>query len=31
VRDADTLEFAARVWANGQHLPLGLHGNFYKS
>lgn len=31
VRDADTLGFAARVWANGQHLPLGLHGNFYKS
>jgi all-trans-8'-apo-beta-carotenal 15,15'-oxygenase len=31
VRDADTLDFAARVWANGQHLPLGFHGNFYKS
>ena len=31
VRDASSLEFAARVWANGQHLPLGFHGNFYKS
>jgi carotenoid cleavage dioxygenase-like enzyme len=29
IRDAQTLDFAARVWANGQHFPLGFHGNFY--
>lgn len=29
IRDAQTLEFAARLWANGQHFPLGFHGNFY--
>lgn len=29
IRDAQTLEFAARVWANKQHFPLGFHGNFY--
>jgi all-trans-8'-apo-beta-carotenal 15,15'-oxygenase len=28
IRDAATLEQAARVWT-GRHLPLGLHGNFY--
>jgi len=28
IRDAVTLERAARVWT-GQHFPLGLHGNFY--
>ena len=27
VRDADTLDMAARVWT-GQHFPLGFHGNF---
>lgn len=30
IRDAQTLEFQARVWANGQHFPLGFHGNFYR-
>ncbi len=29
IRDAQTLDFAARVWAGGQHFPLGFHGNFY--
>lgn len=29
IRDAQTLEFQARIWANGQHFPLGFHGNFY--
>jgi all-trans-8'-apo-beta-carotenal 15,15'-oxygenase len=29
IRDAQTLGFAARIWANGQHFPLGFHGNFY--
>ncbi len=29
IRDAQTLEFAARIWANKQHFPLGFHGNFY--
>ena len=29
IRDAQTLDFAARIWANGQHFPLGFHGNFY--
>lgn len=29
IRDAQTLEFAARIWAAGQHFPLGFHGNFY--
>ena len=29
VRDADTLELAARVWF-GQHFPLGFHGNFVR-
>jgi all-trans-8'-apo-beta-carotenal 15,15'-oxygenase len=29
IRDAQTLEFAARIWANNQHFPLGFHGNFY--
>ena len=28
IRDASTLDLAARVWT-GQHLPIGLHGNFY--
>jgi all-trans-8'-apo-beta-carotenal 15,15'-oxygenase len=27
VRDADTLDMAARVWT-GHHFPLGFHGNF---
>lgn len=31
IRDASTLEFESRVWANGQHFPLGFHGNFYAS
>lgn len=31
IRDAQTLDFAARVWASGQHFPLGFHGNFYPS
>lgn len=31
IRDAQTLEFQARVWAGGQHFPLGFHGNFYPS
>ncbi len=30
VRDADTLELAARVWT-GQHFPLGFHGNFVRN
>ena len=29
IRDAQTLDFAARIWANGQHFPLGFHGNYY--
>lgn len=29
ILDAQTLERAARVWAGGQHFPLGFHGNFY--
>ncbi len=29
IRDAQTLDFAARIWATGQHFPLGFHGNFY--
>ncbi len=29
IRDAQTLEFASRIWATGQHFPLGFHGNFY--
>ncbi len=29
IRDAQTLDFAARIWAAGQHFPLGFHGNFY--
>ncbi len=29
IRDAQTLEFQTRIWANGQHFPLGFHGNFY--
>ncbi len=29
IRDAQTLEFQSRIWANGQHFPLGFHGNFY--
>lgn len=28
IRDASTLDLAARVWT-GQHFPIGLHGNFY--
>jgi carotenoid cleavage dioxygenase-like enzyme len=28
IRDAGTLDLAARVWT-GQHFPIGLHGNFY--
>lgn len=31
IRDAGTLELAARIWAAGQHFPLGFHGNFYPS
>lgn len=31
IRDAATLDFAARLWAGGQHFPLGFHGNFYQS
>lgn len=31
IRDAQTLEFASRIWANGLHFPLGFHGNFYAS
>ncbi len=31
IRDAQTLEFESRIWANGQHFPLGFHGNFYAS
>lgn len=31
VRDAQTLGFQARVWAAGQHFPLGFHGNFVGS
>ncbi|NNF01006.1 MAG: hypothetical protein HKN25_18460, partial [Pyrinomonadaceae bacterium] len=31
IRDAQTLDIAARVWASGQHFPLGFHGNFYPS
>lgn len=30
IRDAQTLEFQARIWAGGQHFPLGFHGNFYQ-
>ena len=29
IRDAQTLEFASRIWAKGLHFPLGFHGNFY--
>lgn len=29
IHDAQTLDFAARIWAGGQHIPLGFHGNFY--
>lgn len=29
IKDAQTLEFKARIWANGQHFPIGFHGNFY--
>jgi all-trans-8'-apo-beta-carotenal 15,15'-oxygenase len=28
IRDAGTLDFAARMWT-GQRFPLGFHGNFY--
>ncbi len=28
IRDAQNLDLAARVWSNGQHFPLGFHGNF---
>jgi carotenoid cleavage dioxygenase-like enzyme len=28
IRDAQTLDFQARIWAAGQHFPLGFHGNF---
>ena len=31
IRDAQTLDFVARVWAAGQHFPLGFHGNFSPS
>jgi all-trans-8'-apo-beta-carotenal 15,15'-oxygenase len=31
VLDAQTLEFEARVRANGQRFPLGFHGNFYSA
>lgn len=29
IRDAQTLEFESRIWAAGQHFPIGFHGNFY--
>lgn len=29
IRDAQSLDFAARIWAGGQYFPLGFHGNFY--
>ncbi len=28
IRDAATMDFAARVWT-GNYIPLGFHGNFY--
>lgn len=28
IRDAQTLEFQSRIWANGQHFSLGFHGNY---
>ena len=28
ILNAENLDFAARVWAAGQHFPLGFHGNF---
>ncbi len=28
IRDAATLGFQARIWAGGQHFPLGFHGNY---
>ncbi|MCB1025764.1 MAG: carotenoid oxygenase family protein [Acidobacteria bacterium] len=28
ILDAQTMEFTARIWAAGQHFPLGFHGNF---
>ncbi len=28
IRDAQNLDFAARVWSAKQHFPLGFHGNF---
>lgn len=28
IRDAGTMDFAARVWTNN-YIPLGFHGNFY--
>lgn len=28
IRDAGTMDFAARVWT-GNYIPLGFHGNFY--
>lgn len=31
IRDAQTLGFKSRIWAAGQHFPLGFHGNFYES
>ncbi|MGE3465882.1 MAG: carotenoid oxygenase family protein [Pyrinomonadaceae bacterium] len=31
IRDAQTLGFQARIWAAGQHFPLGFHGNFVSS
>lgn len=31
IRDAQTLGFQARVWAAGQHFPLGFHGNYYSA
>lgn len=31
ILDAQTMDFATRIWANGQHFPLGFHGNFYSA
>ncbi|MDH3530039.1 MAG: carotenoid oxygenase family protein, partial [Acidobacteriota bacterium] len=28
IHNAQNLDLAARVWAGGQHFPLGFHGNF---
>lgn len=28
ILNAQNLDFAARIWAGGQHFPLGFHGNY---